>query len=62
MDVPSTLCVVNLVSEAYILLSLFVDMVKIYVVQHDFEFGGIIFIFILQQTMFAISKTHQHCS
>ena len=41
MDVPSTLCVVNLASEAYILLSLFVDMVKIYVVQHDFELAAL---------------------
>ena len=41
MDVPSTLCVVNLASEGYILLLLFVDMVKIYMVQHDFELAAL---------------------
>ena len=41
MDVPSTLCVVNLASEAYILLLLFIDMVNIYMVQHDFELAAL---------------------
>ena len=37
----STLCVVNLASEAYILLLLFVDMVRIYVEQHDFKLAAL---------------------
>ena len=41
MDVPSTLCVVNLASEAYILLLLFIDMVRIDVEQHNFELAAL---------------------
>ena len=41
MDVPSILCVGNLASEAYILLLLLIDMVKIDVVQHDFKLAAL---------------------